>query len=235
LFFALRRRFPRFSAAAEFNPNRGSIPMSRLATGEPSSLPARLISRKKVAQMVVVIALIVAAGVGGAFYYFRYGDKTESDAKVIAPVARDLLKIEVPPRLWPKLMVTRPDVMTMVVFAPFKDSADPACLAIARCLPEWAHERGNRANQVLQTALQQYFPQFETERWKDTETREIPIAGQTEKVKIATSYRVEGHKEVRIVSIENLVTDKGVVALYYQTPITSTADDDIEIMLKSMN
>ena len=79
------------------------------------------------------------------------------------------------------------------------------------------------------------FPQFETERWKDTETREIPIGGQTEKVKIATSYRVEGHKEVRIVSIENLVTDKGVVAMYYQTPLTSTADDDIEIMLKSMN
>jgi hypothetical protein len=209
--------------------------MSPIATGERSSLPARSGGRKKAAQMAVVIVLIVAAGVGGAFYFFRYGDKTESDAKIIGPKGKELLKIEVPPRLWPKLMVTRPDVMTMVVYAPFKESADPACLAIARCLPEWAHERGNRPNQVLQSALQQYFPQFETERWKDTETREIPIAGQTEKVKIATSYRVEGHKEVRVVSIENLVTDKGVIALYYQTPTTSTADDDIEMLLKSMN
>jgi hypothetical protein len=209
--------------------------MSPLATGETSSLPVRVTGRKKAAQMAVVIAMIIAAGAGGALYYFRYGDKTVSDSKVIAPKGQELLKIEVPARLWPKLMVTRPDVMTMVVYTPFKESADPACLAIARCLPEWAHERGNRANQVLQSALQQYFPQFETERWKDTETREVSIAGQTEKVKIATSYRVEGHKEVRIVSIENLVTDKGVVALYYQTPISSTVDDDIEILLKSMN
>jgi hypothetical protein len=192
--------------------------MSPIAIGERSSLPARSGGRKK-----------------AAFYFFRYGDKTESDAKIIAPKGKELLKIDVPPRLWPKLMVTRPDVMTMVVYAPFKESADPACLAIACCLPEWAHERGNRPNQVLQSALQQYFPQFETERWKDTETREIPIAGQPEKVKIATSYRVEGHKEVRVVSIENLVTDKGVIALYYQTPTTSTADDDIEMLLKSMN
>jgi hypothetical protein len=195
--------------------------MSPIATGEPSSLPVRATGRAKALQMAVVIALIVAAGAGGALYYFRYGDKTVSDSKVIAPMGQDLLKIEVP--------------MTMVVYTPFKETADPACLAIARCLPEWAHERGNRANQVLQSALQQYFPQFETERWKDTETREVAIAGQTEKVKIATSYRVEDHKEVRIVSIENLVTDKGVVALYYQTPTSSTVDDDIEILLKSMN
>ena len=78
--------------------------------------------------MAVVIVLIIAAGVGGAFYFFRYGDKTESDPKIIAPKGKELLKIEVPPRLWPKLMVTRPDVMTMVVYAPFKESADPACL-----------------------------------------------------------------------------------------------------------
>ena len=209
--------------------------MSPLATGETSSLPVRATGRAKALQMAVVIALIIAAGAGGALYYFRYGDKTVSDSKVIAPMGQELLKIEVPARLWPKLMVTRPDVMTMVVYTPFKETADPACLAIARCLPEWAHERGNRANQVLQSALQQYFPQFETERWKDTETREVSIAGESEKVKIATSYRVEGHKEVRIVSIENLVTDKGVVALYYQTPISSTVDDDIEMLLKSMN
>jgi hypothetical protein len=209
--------------------------MSPLATGEPSSRPIRASGRKKAVQMAFVLALIVAAGVGGAFYYFRYGDKTESDAKIIAPLGQEMLKVEVPARLWPKLMVTRPDVMTMVVYTPFKETADPACLAIARCLPEWSHEKGNRANQVLQSALQQYFPQFETERWKDTETREIPIRGQTEKVKVATSYRVEGHKEVRVVSIENLVTDKGVIAMYYQTPMTSTADDDIELMLKSLN
>src|SRR5262245_2842482 len=112
--------------------------MSSLATGEPSSLPpVRTSGRKKAVQMAVVIVLIVAAGVGGALYYFRYGDKTESDAKVIAPIGRDILKIDVPARLWPKLMVTRPDVMTMVVYTPFKESSDPACLAIARCLPEW--------------------------------------------------------------------------------------------------
>jgi hypothetical protein len=209
--------------------------MSPLATGEPSSLPARSTGRKKTLQMAAVIALIVAASVGGAFYYSRYGDKTDSDFKVIAAKTKEMLKIEVPPRLWPKLMVRRPDVMTMVVYAPSKETTEPACLAIACCLPEWAHEQGNRPNQVLQSALQQYFPQFETERWKDTETREVPIHGQTEKVTIATSYRVEGHKEVRVVSIENLVTDQGVMALYYQTPTTSTADDDIEIMLKSMN
>jgi len=209
--------------------------MSPLATGEPSSRKAPSIVGKKVLQATFVIALIVAASIGGAFYFYRYGDKTTSDDKVIAAETKQILKIEVPTRLWPKLMVTRPDVMTMVVYTPYKESADPSCLAIACCLPEWAHDRGNRPNQVLQAALQQYFPQFETERWKDTETRDVQIRGQTEKVVVATSYRVEDHKEVRVVSIENVATDKGPIALYYQTPATSTADDDIEIMLKSMN
>jgi hypothetical protein len=209
--------------------------MCPLATGEPSSRPTASIGRKKVLQAAAVIVLIVAASIGGAFYFFRYGDKTTSDDKVIAAETKQILKIAVPTRLWPKLMITRPDVMTMVVYTPYKETADPSCLAIACCLPEWARERGNRPNQVLQSALQQYFPQFETERWKDTETREIQIRGKAEKVVVATSYRVEDHKEVRVVSIENLVTDKGAIALYYQTPTTSTADDDIEIMLKSMD
>jgi hypothetical protein len=209
--------------------------MSPLATGEPSSRPAPPMVRKKLLQAAVVIALIVAASIGGAFYFYRYGDKTTSDDKVIAAETKHILKIEVPARLWPKLMVTRPDVMTMVVYTPYKESADPSCLAITRYLPEWAHDRSNRPNQVLQSALQQYFPQFETERWKDTETRDVQIQGQAEKVVVATSYRVEDHKEVRVVSIENLVTEKGPIALYYQTPYTSTADDDIELMLKSMN
>jgi hypothetical protein len=209
--------------------------MCPIATGEPGSLRPRSLGRKKAVQMAAVIALVVAAGVGGAFYYYRYGDKTTTDFNVVGAEMKETLKIDVPPRLSPKFMVTRPDVMTMIVFTPFKETADPACLAVVRCLPEWAHEKGNRPNQVLQSALQQYFPQFETERWKDTETREVSIRGQNEQVKVATSYRVEDHKEVRIVSIENLATDKGPIALYYQTPITSTADDDIEIMLKSLN
>jgi hypothetical protein len=185
--------------------------------------------------MVAVIALIIAASTGGAFYFFRYGDRTTADFNTITAETKEMLQLEVPPRLWPKLMVTRPDIMTMVVYTPSKETSEPSCLAIVSCLPEWAHDRGNRPNQVLQSALQQYFPQFETERWKDTETRDVPIRGQTEKVKIATSYRVEGHKEVRVVTIENLVTDKGTLALYYQTAATSTVDDDIEILLKSMN
>jgi hypothetical protein len=209
--------------------------MSPLATGEPSSRPAARINGKKVLQAAFVVALIVAASIGGVFYYYRYGDKTTSDDKVIAAETQQLLKIDIPTRLWPKLMVTRPDVMTMVVYTPYKETADPACLAIACCLPEWAHDRGNRPNQVLQAALQQYFPRFETERWKDTETREVQIRGQAEKAVVATSYRADDHKEVRIINIENLVTPKGTIALYYQTPATSTADDDIEIMLKSMN
>jgi hypothetical protein len=209
--------------------------MRPLATGEPGSRPKPSRDRKKVLQAAIVIALIVAASIGGALYYYRYGDKTSSDLNFISTKTKEMLRIEVPQRLSPKLAVTRPDVMTLVVYTPFKETAEPGCLAIACCLPEWAHDRGNRPNQVLQSALQQYFPQLETERWKDTETREVPIRGQTEKVKIATSYRVEGHKEVRVVSLENLVTDKGVIALYYQTPTTSTADDDIDLMLKSMN
>jgi hypothetical protein len=88
---------------------------------------------------------------------------------------------------------------------------------------------------LLQSALQQYFPHFETERWTDTETRDVPIRGRNEKVVVATSYRVEDHKEVRVVSIDNLLTDKGAIALYYQTPATSTVDDDIETLLKSLN
>jgi hypothetical protein len=125
--------------------------------------------------------------------------------------------------------------MTMVVYTPFKETAEQACLAIARCEPEWAHDRSNHPSQVLQSALQQYFPQFETERWKETETRDVPIRGRDEKVVVATSYRVDDHKEVRVVSIDNLVTDKGAISLYYQTPTTSTADDDIEALLKSLN
>lgn len=186
-------------------------------------------------QAAVVIVLVVGASIGGAFYYYRYGDKTTSDDKVIAAETKEILSIKVPERLWPKLMITRPDVMTMVVHTPYKETSDPSCLAIVRCLPEWAHESGNRPNQVLQSTLQQYFPQFDTERWKDTETREVQIRGRPEKVVVATSYRVEDHKEVRVVSLDNLVTDKGAIALYYQTPATSTADDDIEIMLKSLN
>jgi hypothetical protein len=209
--------------------------MSPLATGEASSRPAPSLSPKKLLQAAIVIGLIVAASIGGAFYYYRYGDKTTSDDKVIAAETKQILKIDIPPRLWPKLMVTRPDVMTMVVYTPFKETAEQACLAVVRCEPEWAHEKGNRPLPLLQSALQQYFPHFETERWTETETRDVPIRGRNEKVVVATSYRVEDHKEVRVVSIDNLVTDKGAIALYYQTPATSTADDDIEALLKSLN
>jgi hypothetical protein len=209
--------------------------MRPIAAGQTSSPPAGSTGRKKVLQAAVIIALIVAASVGGAFYSFRYGDKTTSDDKLIAAATKGMLKIDIPPRLWPKLMVTRPDVMTMVIYTPYKETADPVCLAIVRCQPEWSHERGNRPNQVLQAALAQYFPQFQTERWKDSETRDVPILGQPEKVIVATSYRVEDHKEVRIVSIENVTTDKGAIALYYQSPSTSTTDDDIEMLLQSMN
>jgi hypothetical protein len=209
--------------------------MRPIAAGQTSSPPAGSTGRKKVLQAAVIIALIVAASVGGAFYSFRYGDKTTSDDKLIAAATKGMLKIDIPPRLWPKLMVTRPDVMTMVVYTPFKETAEQACLAIVSCEPEWAHEKGNRPLPLLQSALQQYFPHFETERWTDTETRDVPIRGRNEKVVVATSYRVEDHKEVRVVSIDNLVTDKGAIALYYQTPATSTVDDDIETLLKSLN
>jgi hypothetical protein len=186
---------------------------------------------KKAIQFVVILALVVACGTGGAAYYFRYGDRTTANFHAIQETTRDLLKIEVPDRLWPRISVTRPDVMTMVAYA---SKSDDSCLAIIACVPNWAHEKGNRADRLLQSSLEQYCPQFDTERWTGTEEREVVIGGAPQRVKIASSFRTEDHKEVKILSLESMETPKGTISLYYQSTLHSSTDDEIDRLLKSM-
>lgn len=186
---------------------------------------------KKAIQIVVIVALVVAFGAGGALYHFRYGDRTTTNYHAIQEKTKELLKVEVPERLWPRLAVTRPDVMTMVVYA---SKSDDSCLAIVSCLPGWARERGNRPDRLLQSAMEQYFPQFNTDRWTGTEERDIPVGGGPQRVKIASSYRTDDHKEVRVVSLDNLQTENGTIVLYYQSSIHSSTDDEIDRLLKSL-
>jgi hypothetical protein len=186
---------------------------------------------KKALQVVVILALVVVFGAGGALYYFRYGDRTSTNYHAIQEKTKELLKIEVPERLWPRMMITRPDVMTLVFYA---SKNDETCLAIISCLPGWARERGNRPDRLLQATLEQYFPQFNTERWTGTEEREVPVRGAPSRVKIANSFRAEDHKPVRVVSLDSLPTENGVISLYYQSSLHSSTDDEVDRMLKSL-
>ncbi len=122
----------------------------------------------------MIVVLIVAFGAGGALYYSRYGDRTTTNYHAIQEKTKELLKIEVPERLWPRMMITRPDVMTMVFYA---SKNDETCLAVMSCLPAWARERGHRPDRLLQATVEQYFPQFNTERWTGTEERDVPVGG----------------------------------------------------------
>ena len=187
--------------------------------------------RKKAIQVVVIVALVVACGAGGAAYHFRYGDQTSSNYSAIQAATKELLKIEVPDRLWPRLMITRPDVMTMVVYA---SKSDDSCLAIISCLPGWTRERGNRPDRLLQSLLEQYCPQFDSERWTGTEERDITIGGVPQRVKIASSFRTDDHKELRIVSLDGLQSENGSISLYYQSSLHSSTDDEIDRLLKSL-
>jgi len=197
----------------------------------PAQRPGRSKRAKKAIQAAVVVALVIAFGAGGAFYHFRYGDRTSENYHAIQEKTKELIKIEVPERLWPRLLVTRPDVMTMVVYA---TKNDESCLAIISCVPSWARERGNRPDRLLQSVLEQYCPQFNTERWTGTEEREIPVRGAPQRVKIASSFRTDDHKEVRIASLDNLQTERGTIAVYYQSSIHSSTDDEIDRLLKSL-
>jgi hypothetical protein len=105
---------------------------------------------------------------------------------------------------------------------------------VISCLPGWARERGNRADRLLQTTLEQYLPQFDTERWTSTEERDVPVRGAQQRVKFATSYRAEDHKEVRIITLDNLSSENGVISLYYQSSIHSSTEDEIARLLKSL-
>lgn len=203
-----------------------------MATPAEKTEPPKSSSRtKKAIQVVVVVALVVAFGAGGAAYHFRYGDRTTTNYRVIQETTRELLKIEPPDRLWPRIAVTRPDAMTMVVYA---SKGDDSCLAIISCLPIWAHEKGNRPDRLLQAALEQYCPQFNSERWTGTEEREVPVRGAPQRVKIASSFRTDDHKEVRILSLESMETQTGTVSLYYQSTLHSSTDDEIDRLLKSL-
>jgi hypothetical protein len=194
--------------------------------------PGRSKRAKKTIQVAIVVALIAVAGTGGAFYYHRYGDRTSTDYHAIQEKTKELIKIEVPERLWPRLLITRPDVMTMVVYA---SKSDDGCLAIISCDPSWSRERGNRPDRLLQSTLEQYCPQFETERWTGTEERDVPIRGAPQRVKVASSFRTDDHKkEVRIVSVDNLQTEQGAIAVYYQSTLHSSTDDEIDRLLKSL-
>ena len=144
---------------------------------------------------------------------------------------RELIKVDVPDRLWPRFLVTRPDVMTAVLYS---SRNDESCLAIMSCLPAWARERGNRPDRLLQDVLKQYLPQFDTERWTGTEQRDIPVSGATERVKVASSLRIYDQKEVRVVSLDNLHTEHGVISLYYQSSVHSSVEDEIDRLLNSL-
>ncbi len=206
--------------------------MPRATSPPPAQRVPAAKGSKKFLQAAVITALIVAAGTGGAFYYRRYGDKTSADFATIMSTTKELLHVDVPPRLWPKLLVRRPDVMQMVVYATKKD--DDSCLAVMSCRPEWTKERGNRPAVLLQSTLQEYFPQFETESWGEVEVRELTTREGSARLRTATTYRTDDHKEVRIVLVENLVTDRGTVAMYFQTPTSSTSDDEVDTLLKSL-
>ncbi len=173
----------------------------------------------------------MACGAAGAAYHFRYGDRTTTNYRAIQETTRDLLKIEVPDRLWPRISVSRPDVMTAVVYA---SKTDDSCLAIISCVPTWAHEKGNRPDRLLQSVLEQYCPQFNTDRWTGTEEREVPVRGGQQRVKLASSFRTDDHKEVRILSLESMETANGAISLYYQSTLHSSTDDEIDRLLKSM-
>ena len=186
---------------------------------------------RKAIQVVVIVALVVACGAAGAAYHFRYGDRTTANYRTIQETTKELLKIEVPDRLWPRILVTRPDVMTMAVYA---SKGDDSCLAILSCEPTWAHEKGNRPDRLLQSMLEQYCPQFNTERWSGTEEREVTIGGAAQRVKIASSFRTDDHKEVKILSLESMETKNGTISLYYQSTLHSSTDDEIDRLLKSL-
>lgn len=187
---------------------------------------------RKSLQLAAILVLIAAAGSGGALYHIRYGDRTSTDYMRIVAATKDVMKVQVPPRLWPKLVVRRPDVMTMVVYANKKDDA---CLALVRCVPGLPRDSGNRPEQLLQEALTQYFPQFDTERATSVEEHEIPFKGGTQKVKMSSSFRTEDHHEVRLVRLDDIATEQGAVALYFQTALDSSTDDEIDSLLKSLN
>jgi hypothetical protein len=205
--------------------------MAMSTPSEQTQQPSRSKRAKKSLQVVGVVALVIVFGAGGAVYHFRYGDRTSSNYHAIQEKTKELLKVAVPDRLWPRLLVTRPDVMTTVIYAA-KD--DETCLAIISCVPSWARERGNRPDRLLQSVLEQYCPQFNTERWTGSEEREIVVRGAPQRVRIASSFRTDDHKEVRIVSLDNLSTEEGAIALYYQSSIHSSTDDEIDRLLKSL-
>lgn len=208
-------------------PKKSSEKPGERPTGKPQT-PNR---SKKTIQVIVVGAFVVLFGAGGAAYHYRYGDRTSTDYHAIQQATKDLIKVEVPDRLWPRLLIKRPDVMTMVVYA---SKSDDTCFAIASCVPGLPRDRGNRPDRLLQAALEQYYPQFNTERWTGSEERDIAVRGAPQRAKIASSFRAEDHKEVRIVSLENLQTEKGAIALYYQSSIHSSTDDEIDRLLRSL-
>jgi uncharacterized DUF497 family protein len=199
--------------------------------GEETQLLKGSPRTKKAIQVVIIVALVVACGAAGAAYHYRYGDRTTTNYRTIQETTRDLLKIEVPDRLWPRISVARPDVMTTVVYA---SKSDDSCLAIISCEPNWAHEKGNRPERLLQATLEQYCPQFNTERWTGAEEREVAIGGAPQRVKLASSFRTEDHKEVRILSLESMETKSGTLSLYYQSTLHSSTDDEIDRLLKSL-
>jgi hypothetical protein len=201
------------------------------APGEETQLAKGSPRTKKAIQVVIVVGLVVACGAAGAAYHFRYGDRTTTNYRTIQETTKDLLKIEVPDRLWPRISVTRPDVMKMVVYA---SKSDDSCLALLLCEPTWAHEKGNRPERLLQSTLEQYCPQFNSERWTGTEEREVIIGGAPQRVKIASSFRTDDHKEVRILGLESMETKQGAISLYYQSTLHSSTDDEIDRLLKSL-
>jgi hypothetical protein len=87
---------------------------------------------------------------------------------------------------------------------------------------------------LLQSVLEQYCPRFDTERWTGTEERDVPVRGAPQRVKLASSFRTDDHKEVRIVSLDNLQTDTGAIGVYYQSLLHSSTDDEVERLLKSL-
>jgi hypothetical protein len=182
-------------------------------------------------KVAVIVALIVVASAGGALYYLRYGDKTRTDYQSILNSTQELLKVDVPPRLWPRLVIERPDVMTMVIYAT-KDNE--VCLAVLRCRPNWTRERGNRPDRLLQSVLLEYCPEFETERWTSSEDREVTIRGTTQHVHDAIARRPDNKKEYRVLSLDDLPTEQGSVSLYFQTPNDSSTDDEVDALLKSL-
>jgi hypothetical protein len=186
---------------------------------------------RRIAQVTAIVLLIVAASAGGALYFHRYGDRTATDYETIQRRTTELMKVSVPERLWPRLAIERPDVMTMVVYTT-KD--DQSCLAIARCLPSWTAKRGNRASQALESTLVQYFPAFETERWTGIEERAVNVGGKPHRVRTATARRGDDKHECRVVRMDDLPTDEGTLALYYQSNIDSLADAEIDELLKSL-